>query len=262
MALFNVNYGSDVMNKYTGMNVIIPEGDEGIKDADGNYAVIYLFHGYTDDHTKWCRLTSIERYANEIGVAVVMPDAGKSFYTDMVHGDPWFTYLTEEVPMHVQKWFPLTSDPEFTFIAGLSMGGYGAMKMALTYPERYKAAATFSGALAIPQMLQTKMAEDAEPWMKRLEIDLPLVYGYDTDITGTKNDVFWLASQLKDSGKSAPDLYISCGTEDFIYPASEAFHGYLTSLAIPHTFSEAPGIHEWGFWDMEVKRFLEIVLHK
>ena len=260
MALFNINYGSDVMNKYMGLNVILPEGDEGVKDPDGNYAVIYLYHGYTDDQTKWCRLTSIERYANEMGIAVVMPDAGKSFYTDMAHGDPWFTYLTEEVPMHVQKWFPVTKDPEYTYIAGLSMGGYGAMKMALTYPERYKAAASFSGALAMTQMLQTKFPEEAEPWMKRLELDLPLIFGYNTDIAGSKQDVFWLAADLKAKGKKIPDLYISCGTEDFIYPASQAFDGHLSSLDIPHTFYEAPGVHEWGFWDAEVKRFLERVL--
>lgn len=260
MALFNINYGSDVMNKYMGMTVIIPEGDEGIKDAEGKYGVIYLLHGYTDDHTKWCRLTSIERYANEFGIAVVMPDAGKSFYTDMAHGDPWFTYLTEEVPMHVQKWLPISNKPEFTYIAGLSMGGYGAMKMALTYPDRYNAAASFSGALAMTEMVQTKMPEDAEPWLKRLEIDLPLIYGYETEISETGHDVFWLASRVKAKGQQIPELYISCGTEDFIYPASENFHKHLENLDIPHTFYKAPGVHEWGFWDAEVRRFLEIAL--
>lgn len=262
MALFSINYGSDVMNKYMGMTVILPESDDGVKDEDGNYAVIYLLHGYTDDHTKWSRLTSIERYANAFGIAVVMPDGGKSFYTDMVHGDPYFTYLTEEVPSHVNKWFSITNKPAFTSIAGLSMGGYGAMKIALTYPERYKAAATFSGSLAMQEMVQTKMPEVAEPWLKRLEMDLPLVYGYDTEIAGTQHDVFWLASQLKAKDQQAPDLYISCGTEDFIYPASDFFHQHLLSLGIPHTFHPTPGVHEWGLWDMEVKRFLEMLVAK
>lgn len=256
MALFSVNYGSDVMNKYMGMNVILPEGDEGIKDGDGKFAVIYLLHGYTDDYTKWCRLTSIERYANERGIAVVMPDAGKSFYADMAHGDPYFTYLTEEVPAYVQKWFPISGDPAHTYVAGLSMGGYGAMKMALTYPERFKAAASFSGALAMAEMANSKVSDDAEPWLKRTEIDVPLAFGDVTKIAGGPNDVFWLASQAKDSGKILPDLYIACGTDDFIFGHTTFFANHLKTLGIPFKYHDEAAIHEWGYWDREVDLFL------
>lgn len=258
MALFNIEYGSETMNKYMGLKVILPAEDLGMM-ADGKFPVLYLLHGYTADYTKWLRMTSVERYANETGIAVVMPDAGKSFYTDMVHGDPYFTYLTEEVPAYVQKWLPVTSDPEYTYIAGLSMGGYGAMKMALTYPERYKAAATFSGALAVPHMLLNKFSEDEEPWMQRLNKDLPLIYGYDTDITGTKDDVFALATMAKEEGNALPELYVSCGTDDFVYPATESFRDLLTSLAIPFVYEERPGFHEWGFWDEEVRRFMTMI---
>jgi len=256
MALFNVNYGSDVMNKYMGMNVILPEGDAGIKDAEGKYAVIYLLHGYTDDYTKWGRLTSIERYANEFGIAVVMPDAGKSFYTDMVHGDPYFTYLTEEVPAHVQEWLPITNDPEHTYIAGLSMGGYGAIKIALTYPHRFKAAGSFSGALAMAEMANAVMPEDAEPWLKRTEIDIALVYGDVTKIAGSGNDVFWLATQAKKLEKSLPQLYLSCGTEDFIYEHTTYFTSHLETLGLPFKYHEEAGVHEWGIWDRSVRDFL------
>ena len=244
MALFNVNYGSDVMNKYMGMNIIIPEGDVGIKDEEGKYAVVYLLHGYTDDYTKWCRLTAIERYANDLGIAVVMPDGGKSFYTDMIHGDPYFTYLTEEVPAYVQKWLPITKDPTYTYIAGLSMGGYGAMKMALTYPERYKAAGSFSGVLAMVEMANAILPEDSEPWLKRTEIDVPLAFGDVTKIAGSSNDVYWLAEEAKKAGKLLPDLYLSCGTEDFIYEHTTFFAGHLENLGIPFNYHEEPGVHE------------------
>lgn len=260
MALFSVNYGSDVMNKYMGMNVILPEGDGGIKDQDGNYAVIYLLHGYTDDYSRWCRLTAIERYANELGIAVVMPDGGKSFYADMVHGDPYFTYITEEVPAYVQKWLPITKDPSHTYVAGLSMGGYGAMKMAFTYPERYKAVGTFSGVLAMAEMANAILPEDAEPWLIRTEIDLPLALGDVTKIAGSNNDVFWLAKEAKAAGQILPKIYLSCGTEDFIYGHTTFFASHLKGLKIPFEYHEEPAVHEWGFWDREVKRFLEWAL--
>jgi len=259
MALFNINYGSAVMNKYMGMNVILPD-EVKLLDDQGKYKVLYLYHGYTDDYSKWLRLTSIERYANETGIAVVMPDAGKSFYVDMVHGDSYFTYLTEEVPATVTSWFPITDDPTCTYIAGLSMGGYGAMKMVLTYPERYAGVGTFSRALAMHQLLQAEMDENAEDWLKRLEKDLPLVYGYDTDITGTENDVFALAASAKAQGKEFPKIYVGCGTEDFIYEESKAFKDHLQSQNIDCIYQERPGVHEWGFWDVEVQNFIDRVI--
>ena len=257
MALFDISYGSDVMNKYMAMKVILPEGDEGIKDSEGKYSVVYLLHGYTDDYTKWCRLTAIERYANELGIAVVMPDAGKSFYTDMVHGDPYFTYLTEEVPAYVQKWLPITSEADFTYIAGLSMGGYGAMRIGLIYPERFKAVASFSGALAMAEMANAQLPEDAEPWLKRTEIDIPLAYGDVSKIAGSDHDLFWLASQAKALDKKLPHLYLSCGTEDFIYAHTTYFAGHLKTLEIPFNYHEEPGVHEWGIWDRQVNAFLQ-----
>lgn len=256
MALFTVNHGSTLMNKHMGMNVILPDKAKMLDD-EGNYKVLYLLHGYTGDYTKWLRFSAIERYANETGIAVVMPDAGKSFYTDMTHGDPVFSYITEEVPAHVKKWFPITSDPACTYIAGLSMGGYGAMKIALTYPERYAGAATLSGALAMAEILKAKVPEDAADWLKRLEIDLPLVFGYDTDITETEHDLFTLVTRAKASGKKLPKLYVSCGTEDFVYPATAAFRDFLTDQKVTFVYDEGPGVHEWGFWDAQIKKFME-----
>ena len=96
MALFECKYPSTIMNKCMALNVILPDDEDQILDNAGKYPVVFLLHGYTDDYSKWIRMTSIERYATEKGIAIVMPDAGKSFYTDMAHGDPYFTYITEE----------------------------------------------------------------------------------------------------------------------------------------------------------------------
>jgi len=261
MAFFNINYPSDVMNKYMAMNVILPDDEDPvIRDKEGKYAVIYLLHGYTDDYTKWQRLTSIERYAKNHGIAVVMPEAGKSFYMDMAYGDPHFTHLTKELPKHLQKWFKISSDPQYTYIAGLSMGGYGAMKIALTYPERFNGAATFSGALAMAQTAGIKQADDAPEWLKRLDVDLPLAFGDVTKLENGPHDLFWLLQDNKAKGKKWPHLYVSCGTEDFIYQATKAFAGTLEALEIPFKYHEEAETHNWAFWDREVDKFLDWIV--
>ena len=114
--------------------------------------MLYLLHGLTDDHTGWQRYTSIERYADEAGLAVVMPAVHHSFYTDEVHGHAYWTYVSEELPALVHRLFRVSDRPEDTFAAGLSMGGYGAVKLALSHPDRYAAAASLSGTLDITYM--------------------------------------------------------------------------------------------------------------
>lgn len=257
MALFECKYPSTIMNKFMAMNVILPDDQDKTLDKDGKYPVIFLLHGYTDDYTKWMRMTSIERYATEKGIAIVMPDGGKSFYTDMAHGDPYFTYITEEVVDHVRQWFPITTDPEYTFIAGLSMGGYGAMKIGLTYPNRFKGIGCFSGALAMAQTANIKYPEDAEDWLKRLETDLPLVFEDVNELVDGPHDVFWLA-QTK-ARDSLPNIYISCGTDDFIYSSSVAFCELLSGLNIDYHYNEEPADHSWGFWDREIVRYIDWV---
>jgi S-formylglutathione hydrolase FrmB len=108
--------------------------------------VLYLLHGYSDDHSIWMRRTSVERYAAEHHLAVIMPAVNHSFYTNEVQGERYWDYISEELPRAMHRFFRLSDKPEDTFVAGLSMGGYGAMKLALTHPERFGAAASFCGA--------------------------------------------------------------------------------------------------------------------
>lgn len=252
MSLFECYTPSETLNKFVNFNVILPDSDSPKLDPEGKYAVAILLHGYTDDYSKWVRQTSVERYANDHGIAVVMPDAGKSFYTDMAYGDPYFTYLTEELMTYVQGVFPISKDPDYTLVAGLSMGGYGAMKIALTYPDRFKAAASFSGALAMAQTASAGMEEDADPWLKRLEKDLPLVFGDQINqLEGTQHDIFHLLQEAAQGGHM-PALYVCCGTDDFIYEATTAFKGALDAMGIPHTYSEEAETHNWGYWDRQL----------
>ncbi len=262
MAVFHINYPSPVMNRNMAMNVLLPDEDKGFCDSKGKYPLLYLLHGYTDDYSRWMRMTSIERYAMELGFAVVMPEGGKSFYTDMVSGEPYFTHLTEELPEILKKWFPITDEPEFTYIGGLSMGGYGAMKIGLTYPDRYQAVASFSGALAIAQTANQGVPEDAEDWLKRTEKDVRLVFGDVDHLVGTEHDVYWLVGKLASEGLKFPDFYVSCGSEDFILEASRSFKDTMERFKVPCHYHELEGSHEWRVWDIEVERFMKWILEK
>ena len=140
MAFLRCEIAAESLRMATAVDVILPDKGD-LHDAK----TLYLLHGLTDDCTGWTRYTAVERYARERGMAVVLPEVQRSFYTDMVYGLPYFTYVSEELPAVCRRMFGLAAAREQNYIFGLSMGGYGAMKCALTYPERYAGAASFSG---------------------------------------------------------------------------------------------------------------------
>src|SRR5215210_7925966 len=128
MALLRCDFFSDVLELSTSMTVILPQsttGQIGMAGRSGSGAppVLYLLHGLSDDDTIWLRRTSIERYVAPLGLAVVMPQVHRSFYTDMASGWRYWTFLSEELPDLVGSWFQVSQRREDTFVAGLSMGG-------------------------------------------------------------------------------------------------------------------------------------------
>ena len=150
MAFITLNYFSEALGMQTEVYVVIPQksntGEIGIdsgKSAD-KYKCLYLLHGHSDDQTIWMRRTSIERYATEYGICVVMPCGGRSFYTDMKHGMKYYTFVAKELPAMICEMFNVSDKREDNFLAGNSMGGYGAMKIALTESDRFCAAAALS----------------------------------------------------------------------------------------------------------------------
>src|SRR3712207_5440787 len=153
MALVRCDFFSDALEVSTSMTVILPQETRTqvgmasrVAGASGA-PVLYLLHGMSDDHTTWQRRTSIERYAAPPGLAVVVPAVHGSFYADEVHGHAYWTFVGQELPELVASFFRLSDRAEDTYVAGLSMGGYGALKWALRQPGRFAGAASLSGAL-------------------------------------------------------------------------------------------------------------------
>ncbi|MCR2806458.1 alpha/beta hydrolase [Paenibacillus soyae] len=259
MALVTCRFFADTLGINTTMTVILPEGPKsqiGVNSrtgGKGKHKTLYLLHGLSDDDSIWTRRTSIERYAGEYGLAVVMPNVHRSFYTDMEHGAPYWKFLTEELPAAARAFFPLSEAREDNFVAGLSMGGYGAFKWALTHPERFAAAGSFSGALDIAK--HVKELEVNDSYFSRT---FQLVFG-DKEVKGSDADLLELLERSKTGGHTdrLPLLYQSCGTEDFLYEGNQAFREACRNTGYQLTYEDGPGNHDWTYWDDQVQRFLK-----
>ena len=254
MALLHVDFFSDTLGMCQQMDVILPErtrgqiGMEG-KRGEGKYPTLYLLHGLSDDHTIWQRRTSIERYAADYGIAVVMPTTQRGWYTDMYIGYKWWTYISDELPKICRSFFPYMSDRrEDTFAAGLSMGGYGALKCGLLAPQTFGAAASLSGAVDVLQLGREDIARGDGMFFD--------VLGPADGQQGSDNDLFTVAKRLADKPELMPKLYMWCGTEDMLYDSNVRLRDHLRALGYDLTYEESPGDHQWKYWDAKIQTVL------
>ena len=186
-----------------------------------------------------------------LNLAIVMPAAHLSFYTDMAYGGKYGKFIGEEVPAVVHDLFPLSSKREDTFIVGLSMGGYGAFKLALTYPERFAAAASLSGAVDIREIVKAHGHPEDEAWLAGMRN----VFGDLGKVPGSKHDLFALAKKAA-RATIKPRLYQCCGTEDFLYADNIRFRDAVRKLPLDLTYEDGPGEHVWGYWDKMIQNVL------
>jgi putative tributyrin esterase len=254
LALIHCDFFSEVLGISTSMCVILPQNTHSQIGMNGSpnkekYPTLYLLHGLSDDHTIWQRRTSIERYVSDMGIAVVMPNGGRSFYTDMKHGYKYFTFISEELPEIAKQFFPLSDKREDTFAAGLSMGGYGAFKLALSCPNKYAAAASLSGAVDMASRVKNNEIQDTS--------ELENIFGNLNSIENGENDLFFLARNISASNGPKPKLYQCCGTEDFLYEDNINFKNFIEKTNLDYTYEEGPGIHEWKYWDDQIQKVLK-----
>lgn len=244
------NFLSSSLNQGTAINIIVPWPEAvNLQNEPGRpYPVLYLLHGVYGDASNWLRYTSIERYAQQYRLVVVMPSGANSFYQNISHGPKFNTYLSEELPALIGATLPVSNRREDTFIAGLSMGGYGACFLALQNPEKYSCAASLSGVVDINAFLDgaREGADIPDGILQQLN-----------SIPRQQLDLFELARKQKNNGALLPKLFLSCGTEDFTYPyhctAKEKFAQIIGEL----TCEEHSGAHDWAYWDAQIKHVLE-----
>jgi putative tributyrin esterase len=263
MALVHVDYFSEVLGLCCQADVILPQKSQGIGQAgsgrEGDIPVLWLLHGASDDHTIWQRRTSIERYVAPLGIAVVMPAVQLSFYTNMAYGGRYFDYIADELPLIMRDFFHFSARREDNFVAGLSMGGYGAFKLALSKPEQYAAAASLSGALNIAALAGPRpkgKGPAAKPDPSRANL-MKMIFGDVKEIQGSQHDLFSLLEKAVKAQVELPDLFVTCGSEDFLYADNLAFRDLAQKLGVDLTYHEEPGTHEWGYWDRNIQKVLE-----
>lgn len=255
MAFLECRFFSEVLGLSCAMNVILPETTNGQIGMTGrkrtkNHPVLWLLHGMSDDHTTWARRTSIERYASEKGLAVIMPAVNLSWYQDMASGPRYGKFLREELPAKASSFFPLSTARKDNFVAGLSMGGYGAFLLALSQPERFAAAASLSGALDIKAHL--KNGDTARQSVYRA------AFGSEKNLIRPQADLFNLAKKCARTSDSIPALYASCGTNDFLLFHNRSFVAAAKKHQLPLTYEEHEGAgHTWDYWDQQIQRVIE-----
>ncbi len=252
MALMQAHFFSEALGVQVSVDVILPEEQMGIGVRAGEKQerlprVLYLLHGYSDDHTIWLRRTAVDRYAAGQNLAVVMPAVNHSFYTNEAHGERYWDFVAEELPRQLHRFFRLSRRPEDTYVAGLSMGGYGAMKLALRQPERFAAAASFPGVLDIADNSHRSPVSLA---------NMARIFGDLEKLPGSEHDLLHLLRAQKKAPRR-PRLLVSCGTEDFLWHMHGKFIAEAEKQGWDLTHREIPGMgHQWELWDGEILRFL------
>ena len=248
MACIRMILRSRVLDMDTVVNVVIPYDYFDCAGKPGSvHRTLYLLHGVRQNADAWQRMSSAERYANYYGYALIMPDGQRSFYTDMAYGSRFFTYLTEELPETMQAMLKLPADRAHTFVGGLSMGGYGALKCALLRPDLYAGAMCFSSGfftLNCPELL----IENG--YYSRNE--LTGVLGENLQVSPPDDLTMRIRSWPQEQDK--PLVYLACGTEDPLHPLSTEMHKLLQENQFDVSYQEWPGIHDWRFWDAALEK--------
>ncbi len=241
MAFISLDFYSEALGMQSEVFVVIPQrgalGEIGIgnKAEDTKYKVLYLLHGLSDDHTIWMRRTSIERYASRYGICVVMPNGHRSFYTDMKYGGNYYTYITKELPARMREFFRVSDRREDNFIAGLSMGGYGALKAALREPDKYAAASALSAVTDIAAFCGERSSLFTSIFGEELKVP-------------DEDDLKKLAEAHKND-EIKPRIYIGIGRQDGLYDQNVKFKKILEDNGYAPTYRESDGVHCWEFWD-------------
>lgn len=236
MAKMTCNFISYVLKRAVDITVIIPsvsipeslmaKETKPTHKKTEKYPVVYLLHGYGNNHATWQGYSRIELFAEERNIAVVMLSTENKAYHNVSEEDYYHDFLNQELPEFIESMFPISNKKEDTYIAGLSMGGYGALTHGLMHPEKFAAIGSFSGA--------TNM------------------------LNGNGQDVLTIIKEGLAANVTFPALYIACGKEDFLYEANLELIDVLEKNNIPVTTDLIPIFaHEWRFWDLEVERFLD-----
>ena len=268
MAYCKINYYSDAMKQKMGVSVIIPENKWGYSLADRptdyRYPTLWLLCGGGFDHTDWMRYTALELFAAQHGVAVVLPGISYAGYMDTAEGDyKYWTQISRELPVYLRKVFPLSYEREDNFVAGFSMGGYGAFKWAMQQPEMFAACGTFAGPIGIiPRKPSAPDEKLGEPCLRDDFCEPPFqtlwaAFGSAARLRNTPSDNLYMLEKHLAEGRELPAFYIAVGAQDPTAPEGYAVMDEMRRMGLKFNEIRDQGKHDWEYCNRHVESFLE-----
>lgn len=255
----NIQWQSKMQGKLLPYNVILPLGYDA--DKTTAYPVLYLLHGLTGHYDNWANQTRLTQYLLNYRLIIVTPEGNDGWYTDSatVPADKYESYLVKELIPDVESRYRTLKTREGRAIAGLSMGGYGALKFGLKYPQMFVFAGSLSGALSAAEWTATSLPPGRNP----IRDSILSVYGPAANTTRAANDLSKLVREATPAQVAAwPFLYVDCGTEDFLFQTNQKFAQLLVEKKIPHEYRQRPGTHNWAYWDSQVQEILRLAVPK
>ena len=228
-------------------NVLLP--DQGT----GPFHTLYLLHGLSDDHSMWLRRTRIEHYLLGKPLIVVMPQGFRGFYTNNTDGPRYADYIVNDVVGATERFFPAHKNRSARHIGGLSMGGYGALRLGLGFPEHFESVHSHSGALLYPN---GGAPRDSSLFGTH---EYPQIFGRSSAV-GTDHDLLHLAATFP-ANKPRPRILIDCGTEDFLIDQNRQASAAFKRIGLAHSYREFSGAHNWDYWDIHIRAAIDFHLN-
>ena len=247
MSLFTAHWFSQVLEKSTTAQIVFPD------TGKPPFPTLYLLHGLSDDSTMWVRRTRLEIYAAQLPLIIVMPDGYRGFYTDNEQGPAYARHIGEELPAFIERTFPAIPHRNARAIGGLSMGGYGALRVGLGYHDRFCSVHSHSGALGWGRNEKFEALQKSTAGDEQLAAERRRIFGPSPD--GTDHDLLALARRAK-SARKLPEILLDCGKEDSLLKDNRAFAKNLRAAKISHSYREYPGGHDWDYWDTHIRQAL------
>jgi putative tributyrin esterase len=256
-----VQFKSRLINATLPYRVIVPAYYSKPEQEKQRYPVLYLLHGFTGHYDNWVEKTKLTEYASQYKFIIVTPEGNNGWYTDSasVPADKYESYFLQELIPDVQSRYRTVESREGRAIAGLSMGGYGALKFGVKHPSMFAFAASFSGVLGAAVWSEN----DLRNFGTELPRSVMQTFGPLGSQTRASNDLMKLLREFPAARLGElPYFYLDCGTEDALLPLSRSFADLLLERKIPHEYRELPGSHDWAYWDAQVREVLRIAAQK
>ena len=263
MAVMTLRFNPEGLGLATQVRIILPTGihPQGtdfrqLYGSRGKLPVLWLLHGGSDNYADWNDCTIVQVLADKYGYAVVMPDAQMSSYANMAYGPGWLDYFRFELPEYIYENFPISRKREDNFISGMSMGGAGALKMAMLDPQRFSVCVPISsGVEVVPNYAAGTGRATSNPFFEN-------IYGHEDDhskVLGTDEDIYWLLKRNVENGVQLPRLEFCVGHEDFTREGNLYFQRYAESLGVHIGWYGEHGVHDWDSWNLYIPKVFEYI---